>query len=365
MRKWRQQVAAVLLALLATAPVGRAAIEYSITDLGALGGDSFSYGINAKGQVTGWTGSGSFLYSDGRMTGIGSLGGTTWAYAINNDAHVVGASQTGHGLDYHAFVYSDGTIKDVGTFGGPYSMARGINDRGQIVGYATDPTLTAIPFLYDGSNMSRLPTLGGVNAYPAAINAAGHIAGESEVPQLMPNGRPASHAFFYDGAIHDLGTLGGLVSDAWGMNDQDDVVGFSNTADPAVSHAFLYSHGTMHDLGALGGTFSQAFGVNNQSVVVGYSFSSPNTVAAFVYRDGAMIDLNTLIDPNSGWSLAQANAIYDAGQIAGWGYGPNGTHAFLLTPIPEPVAVTWAAAGVVLLQRPRDRCRSHWSDASD
>ena len=40
---------------------------------------------------------------------------------------------------------------------------------------------------------------------------------------------------------------------------------------------------------------------------------------AFLYRDGAMIDLNTTIDAASGWHLSEAAGINDSGQIVGWG----------------------------------------------
>ena len=49
-----------------------------------------------------------------------------------------------------------------------------------------------------------------------------------------------------------------------------------------------------------------------------------------------MVDLNTLIDPLSGWELLDAADINDAGQITGQGLIGGEYHAYLLTPIPIP-----------------------------
>ena len=54
---------------------------------------------------------------------------------------------------------------------------------------------------------------------------------------------------------------------------------------------------------------------------------------AFLYSDGQMQDLNSLIAPNSGWTLREATGINDANQIVGFGAS---FRAFLLTPVREP-----------------------------
>ena len=58
-----------------------------------------------------------------------------------------------------------------------------------------------------------------------------------------------------------------------------------------------------------------------------------------------MIDLNSTISSQSSWTLLDATAINDQGQIVGYGANPSGQdHAFLLTPVPEPS--TFALLGV-------------------
>ena len=79
---------------------------------------------------------------------------------------------------------------------------------------------------------------------------------------------------------------------------------------------------------------------------------------AFLYSNGSMTDLNSLIDPASGWTLHYAFAINDSGQIVGTGNNSlRQAHAFLLTPTPEPstLALLAAGAGSLLLMAWRRR----------
>ena len=75
-----------------------------------------------------------------------------------------------------------------------------------------------------------------------------------------------------------------------------------------------------------------------------------------------MVDLNDLIDSASGWTLASATAINDSGWIVGNGTNSLGqSHAFLLTPIPEPstaaLATSGLAAALLAVWRRRKRGR--------
>jgi probable HAF family extracellular repeat protein len=105
----------------------------------------------------------------------------------------------------------------------------------------------------------------------------------------------------------------------------------------------------MHDLGSLGGNYSSAFGINNSGQVVGESYTANGFVDdAFLYSNGTMLDLNSMIPASSGWQLTEACAINDHGWIVGAGFNPSGQdHAFLLTPVPEPSTLALLAAGAI------------------
>ncbi len=104
----------------------------------------------------------------------------------------------------------------------------------------------------------------------------------------------------------------------------------------------------MTGLGTLGGTHSEAYGINDSGQVVGYSGMSGGAVHAFLYTGGGIIDLNDLLPSGSGWTLVEARGISDSGQIVGHGLHNGETRAFLLTPqqanpIPEPSTLAMLA----------------------
>ena len=95
----------------------------------------------------------------------------------------------------------------------------------------------------------------------------------------------------------------------------------------------------MQDLTTLGGLNSYAYNVGAGGQVVGASevVTTSDYTHAFLYTSGSgMLDLNTLIDPLSGWVLSDAADINDAGQITGQGLIGGQYHAYLLTPIAIP-----------------------------
>jgi probable HAF family extracellular repeat protein len=287
---------------------------------------------------------------------LGDLGGPySQPRSVNNAGQVTGDSLTATG-ETHAFLYSSGVMTDLGTLGGPFSFAHGINDSGQIAGYADTASNELHAFIYMDGIMNDLGVLPGNNMSAAyAINSAGAVVGESRrEAMLYSSGRMSglsrraarfayginglnevvgmlqnNHAFLFRHAhMIDLGALDGQdFSYALGINDNGDVVGASLAAGGNV-HAFLYSNSAMMDLGTLYGESSAAIAINRYGVIVGESDS-----AAFIYKDGVMTNLNSLIPAASGVHLHTAFSVNDSRQIACHGsYRSGVTHAFLLTP---------------------------------
>jgi len=140
--------------------------------------------------------------------------------------------------------------------------------------------------------------------------------------------------------MRDLGTLGGSFSYGMSINANNHVVGYStvNNVDSRV-HAFLSDGNAMKDLGTLAPSSSNrledqsfALGVNSADQVVGYTYlsaapnantdpaiqpgTSPVWQVAFVWSQGVMKDLNTLIGSAAEkYHLSSAIAINDNGQI--------------------------------------------------
>jgi probable HAF family extracellular repeat protein len=98
--------------------------------------------------------------------------------------------------------------------------------------------------------------------------------------------------------------------------------------------------GQVYDLGSLGSGGSFGLDINNNGQIVGYSeLDNQPLTHGFLYQDGRMFDLNSLLAADPGWVIGRATAINDAGQIVGRAYFNGASRAFLLTPIPEPGTV--------------------------
>ena len=145
--------------------------------------------------------------------------------------------------------------------------------------------------------------------------------------------------------MQSLGTLGGLESEAYGISSNGLVTGGSHVTDIFIYNAFLHQGGVMLDLGRLGGTSAQGYAVNASGWVVGYSdlsVAGPAGLefAPFLYRDGAMSNLNDWVDLPSDWFVLDAIDINDKGQIAATGcnFSLYTCHAMLLSPLAEPAA---------------------------
>ena len=298
----------------------RAQMLYSVTSMGTLGGPfTTPFAINNNGQVACQSYNAPVTAHacewDGMLHDLGTLGGPlSGADSINNKGQLAGTAQVTGGLGSHAFLYSNGIMTDLGTLGGTISNADWINDNGQIVGQTFVNLLTFHAFLYDGT-MHDLGTLGGPNSEAKGINNKAQIVGLSDTAANVNGG-----AFLYSsGVMINLGSLGGQLSGALAINDNGQIVGSSQTAGGAT-HAFLYD-GTMHDLGTLGGTCI-ANSINNSGQVVGYFSPTATSTRAFLYMNGTMTDLNNLLMPGSlpaGVSLAAATGINDHGQITAKG----------------------------------------------
>lgn len=336
-------VFAILLAVIAGRPTF--AQRFEVTDLGTLGGsESGATGINDDGAVVGWaeTSEGAFhaflwlpepAYGlPAGMNDLGTLDGDhSVAYDINYFGWVVGENDD-------AFIWTpDDGMQELELPHGSDGIAYGISPSGAVVGVeflgSAGQRLEA--FRWRITSADSLGTLSGGYSIAFGINDPGVIVGVSD-----------DHAFLWNGFMRDIGTLGGRRSWAYALNQDIEsvVVGAAETGDvgPAgtyVHHAFLWQNGAMTDLGTLGGSNSGALATSTLGdVILGSSELLDGSYHAFIslpfHLGGVMRDLNDLIPANSGWILQWANDYNDSlRQIVGTGLLDGQRRAFLLTPI--------------------------------
>jgi probable HAF family extracellular repeat protein len=331
---------------------GTASNPASINDLGWVAGSSNLPGNAAAHAV---------LWLHGLPFDLGTLGGPSSAvlWPVKNDRGLIaGVSQTANrdplgetGWSCNAFlpaspntcvgfVWQDGRMSPLPTLGGNNGFATGANDRGQVVGWAEttlhDPTCAAPQVLQFRAvvygprpgQIAPLPAFrGDPDAAATAINDQGQIVGVSGICGNSVGALSAKHAVLWqNGTVTDLGNLGGAGwNTPMAINEAGQIVGFAdlpgddNAQNPNFQ-AFLWTpERGMQNLQTLpGDALSEGLGINSQGVVVGESIAAGfASTRAFLWQNGRMTDLNTLIPAGSNLYLIDANDINDGGEIAG------------------------------------------------
>jgi probable HAF family extracellular repeat protein len=310
--------------------------RYMVTDLGDLGGPIAARAVSGNGRIVG-----SGILTNGAYRGVvwqsetplalDPAPGFTQSEAadIDDNGRVVLLSYSLGRIEPRAILVDGGSVTDLGAF-----VPRAMDPNGRVLGAMSltmpDGTSTEQACLWEEGVLTTLMPFQG-SEWSAASDAdvSGRVVGWATPAGAL---RPKA-VIWVDGISHDLGTLGGAMAEANAINATGLVVGVSTNADNEP-HAFAFQLAgdssvlSRTDLGWLSGHQSTAHAVNNGGAIVGTS-----NARAFLFENGAMIDLNTRIDPASGWNLVGAAGINDTGQIVGWGTH-NGTHrsAFLLTP---------------------------------
>jgi len=341
--------------------------HYTVVDLGTLGGDySLAGGISNSGWIEGYSSlaNGYFhavVWHNGKIMDLRTLGGPNsdsgWPPSDSGD--VAGASETG-AMDPNAenycgygdnliclpFFWRNSTKKmtPLPTLGGNNGYGAGVNDWDMVAGNAENTTLEPTcagttqvfqfePVLWINGRINQLPNFPGDPVGAAyAINNFGQTTGYSG------DCVNAYHALLWqNGKAINLGTLGGVMGNVGiDINNYGQVAGVSDLQGDVYYHGFLWTWGVMTDLGTVpGDVSSDADGVNDWGRVVGGSYNAAGNSRAYIWQNGVMTDLNTLIPPNSPLYLLEANGgINDWGQIVGTALqiSSGEVHSFLATP---------------------------------
>ena len=370
-RKWMSLIAMGLLTALAI-PVQLAArhTHFKLIDTGTLGGPNSGLSgpglqiLNRRGTLAGFGNTAAanpnpgcfvpfqngpdcfvenpFVWQNGAVVTLPVLPGGTNGQtdAISSSGLISGWSENGIidpmiGLpESRAVLWTKNhQIIDLGTVpGGTESLAITNNSRGQVVGFSNNdvpdpfsflglPTQTRA-FLWQNGAMQDLGTLGGPDALAQFVNERGQVAGFSYTSTL------AVDPFLWDnGAMIDLGTLGGTFSLQTGLNNRGQVVGTMNLAGDVNKHGFFWDRGSLLDLGTLGGDNSEADFISDSGDIVGRAdVPGSQSHHAFLWKNGVMTDLG-LVAPgpcSTGKGVNSKDQVLVDTGICGVGGGPPG-----------------------------------------
>jgi probable HAF family extracellular repeat protein len=221
----------------------------SVRDLGTLGTGYYSeaWGVNAVGQVVGWsytnggsglTGVHGFLYSSNTNTLIDLTPNSDNGHALDiNDAGQVTGYRTALG-GYHAFRWQTGNFVDLGVLPGfAHSFGWAINAFGDVTGNSTSASGNS-ERLFRYTDGGGLGNLGGTGEHNVAlgINTQGHVVGTT--------GDSQKRALRYTDAdgLQDLNTLidpslGWVLLAANDINDAEQIVGYAFNNFTGQTHA--------------------------------------------------------------------------------------------------------------------------------
>ena len=339
-----------------------------LTDLGTLGGNSIGYSINANAAIAG-------TYNDNSHVNNSVDSDAHPCYWPNPTTTAIALSSL---VDYGTLTINTGNTEplNVASDVRNYSYTQSINNAGMIAGLGD--TITYTPVGTDSTTGleygiweagpahgclwqpgSQYPQdLGSLdyndnfedvgNSYAYGINNANRIVGETDTYLLDANGNPISHACYWDAGSSipvDIDQVS-TGSEANSINDNGQITGYRVTNGGATACVWSPNSGgtwDVQDINAPAPYNASAGGsINNAGQVVGNCYTVtglPNITVSgfhpFLWSPGdkQMKDLNTLIDPNSGWTLTEATCISNTGYITGVGTYEGVPHTFVLKPV--------------------------------
>lgn len=336
----------------ARAPRPTHLLRYALIDVGTLSGqDMQATGINGKDVLVGLAGAASSSHAFVYQRASGALNdlGPGAAYGINDAGEIVGMQNQGNGSVALLWKTGGGSMQlpSIATSDPTNDAAYAIDRAGHIVGTSAhvsaewaSPTAPPTALTYETTATAAL-AISGKGTYIAGFITAG-TACSGNSADLLPL------AYLYsNGQFTQIGTIPSNMAEAsqstaTGADEKGEVVGSSSVVlgvtdgtCSETSHAFLYRDGAWTDLKTLGdfALQSQANGINDSSEIVGWSQVNDGTTHAFLLRANEnMLDLNSLVELSAFVTLREAVAINCNGDIAANGTDSRDArrHAYLL-----------------------------------
>ena len=272
------------------------AVQYNMTVLADLGGNTGAYGMNESGQVVGNAYNSSTGVTEAAVWNNGvivSLGFEGIARDVNNSGTVVGENgtsavnnNTGNGRAY--MWDSTNGYADLGDLNGTYAGAWAINESGVITGnsftnYEATGLFQMHAFRYEGGVMSDLPPSNAAAGYSRGIgmNDLGTIIGRASVDEFTNSDKymaqwDPSNTFYHDNPP-------GNYSSGRDINNNNIAVGIARSGTGTPNRAAIWdASGSVTIFGTFGGERSQFNSINDSGVAVGMAMAAGDIKTAMI-----------------------------------------------------------------------------------
>lgn len=333
-------------------------VDYNLVDFGDVEMVDVNYYGNVVGNLIDNDGQEKIFFYNG--VNLFTLGGyySSRAFAINDFAQIVGEKlESSDSERYRPFViFSNGATIDFTSQPGRTIVGSNSPDAEvlyyEAVGSVRDvnryletayyqlnippvsgyPSFTEASFISPSADRSQSVNIG----YTLLNSTDSRAFGINDLGQVVGVDKEINKGFVFSkssNSVTRLGTLpGGDFSTAYEINNQGQVVGVSGSSEG--SRAFLYEDGVMIDIGVnyiADPDKRSGIDINNSGqIVVTSSDGTP-----YLYEEGELIDINSLLNPESlpeGLQLNKVQGINDRGQIIAQGTVAGEEHGYLLNP---------------------------------
>jgi len=206
----------------------------------------------------------------------------TQVVGINNDETTVGfyidtAGQT-HGFQKAR----DKDAVNVDLPGTTFNQLLGINNKDQAAGYFQDAPGLQHAYVHEKNGDFLVLSLPMPSSQATGINDSGDIVG---FEQTSPQATTAEGYIIKDGKLTILKAPGSTFTQALGVNDKDEVVGTFNDAN-GVAHGFLWHDGKFEQIDMRGAQATTINGLNKDGRIVGFFMDQAGNTVGLVGERG-------------------------------------------------------------------------------
>ena len=249
----------------------------------------------------------------------------TQSKAINARGEIVGG-EPGPGFwpPGPAFHWRNGVLTELGP-----GAAMDVNDGGLVVGYRLEG-FSARPWVWREGEVQFLSDTYG---QALAVNERGEVVGVGLEP--APGSSVIGPLIWRNGQATAL--MPGRSGQANAINNRGQIVGSAIRDDPVPHYeAFLWQDGVVTWLGTLVPVtqffqYSTAKAINDRGQIVGDAIAETGYLHAVLWENGQAVDLG--LAPESGDVMSSANGVTNSGQVIGAaGYNPGVRRGMIWTP---------------------------------